>query len=93
MIMAYAPQVHHIPNLPTSASNLGMQLGVLCTKGRIETFSQRVRALYDCGGSRCMSPYKPDFDLDSLRPSTLVVKTMGGAWKMNQMEAHCAGLG
>jgi hypothetical protein len=86
MIMACALQVHHIPNFPTSTSNLGMQPGVLCTKGHIETFSQQVRALYDCGGSRCMTPYKPDFDPDSLRPSTLVVKTMGGALKMNQME-------
>ena len=77
-------QVHHVPHLPTSASNIGMQPGALCL--RVETFSQRVQALYDTGGSRHMSPYKPDFDPDSLRPSTLVVKTMGGALKMNQME-------
>jgi hypothetical protein len=36
--------------------------------------------------SRCMSPFQPDFDPDSLHPSTMVVKTMGGALKMNQME-------
>jgi hypothetical protein len=86
MIMAYASQVHHIPNLPTSASNVGMKPGVLCTMGRVETFSQRVQALYDSGGSRCMSPYKPDFDPDSLRPSTVIIKVMGGALKANQME-------
>jgi hypothetical protein len=45
MIMAYASQVHHIPNIPTSASYLGMQPGVLCTMGRVETFSQQVQAL------------------------------------------------
>ena len=32
MIMAYASQVHHVPNLPTSASNIGMQPGVLCLR-------------------------------------------------------------
>jgi hypothetical protein len=69
MIMAYASQVHHVPNLPASASN-----------------SQRVQALYDSGGSRCVSPYQPDFEPNSLRPSTIVVKTMGGALKTNQME-------
>jgi hypothetical protein len=86
MIMAYASQVHHIPNLPTSDFNLGMQPRILCTMGRVETFSQQVQALYASGGSQCMSPFQPDFDPDSLCPSTMVVKTMGGALKMNQME-------
>jgi hypothetical protein len=86
MIMAYASQVHHISNLSTSASNIGMQPGVLCAMGRVKTFSQQVQALYDGGSSRCMSPSKLDFNPDSLHPSNIVVKVMGGALAMNQMK-------
>jgi hypothetical protein len=40
MIMAYASQVHHMPSLPASPSNIHMKPGVLCTMERIESFSQ-----------------------------------------------------
>ena len=82
MIMAYASQVHRVPNLPTSASNLGMQPGVLCTMGWVETFSQRVQALYDSGRFQMHVPLQA-----RLRPGLALSIHHGG-----QSHGRCAHL-